>query len=300
MGKQQTVSMPEARFFYAAKSNDLRTLQSFLARGVDVDSRAVVGGIGSIQPSYTHSREILEGDTALHIALRNRKREAARFLLDCGARRDMKSVQIAQDQGISDVFYTPATSKFVGYPVCLDSPSSLPVPVSMPFTSSVGDQGDADVDGVNQAYQGPAPPAAPVNPVNYEAPRREVPHEGIDIGVVCNGFDKHPNGDELRRYCVACMVEADRELEDEPLASLKIAEFLKTKFEDRYGLFWHCSVGNYKQEYYRDFCDLKRDHSFQIYASNWDATFVLWKSEFMDTSAQVHSRRVGQHGEGFI
>ena len=28
---------------------------------------------------------------------------------------------------------------------------------------------------------------------------------------------------------MACMVEADRELEDEPLASLKIAEFLKTK-----------------------------------------------------------------------
>ena len=36
------------------------------------------------------------------------------------------------------------------------------------------------------------------------------------------------------------------------------------RFEDRYGLFWHCSVGNYKQEYYRDFCDLKRDHSFQM------------------------------------
>ena len=44
------IAMPEARFFYAAKSNDLRTLQSFLARGADVDSRAVVGGIGSIQP----------------------------------------------------------------------------------------------------------------------------------------------------------------------------------------------------------------------------------------------------------
>merc|ERR1711865_955311 len=119
MGSFRLPTMPEARFFYAAKSNDLRTLQSFLARGVDVDSRVTVGGYGSVMPSYTHSKEIIEGDTALHIALRNRERESARFLLDCGARRDLKSVHLAQDAGISDVFYTPATSKFVGCHFCV-------------------------------------------------------------------------------------------------------------------------------------------------------------------------------------
>lgn len=290
--------MPEPRFFYAAKANDLRTLQSFLARGVDVDSRVSVGGFGSVAPSYTHAGEILEGDTALHIALRTRKREAARFLLDCGARRDLKSVQLAQEYGLSDVFYTPATSKFVGYPVSLENPSSLPVPVSM--VHSLADQGEQDIDAANTAYGGSELPAAPVQPVVQPKATVAVPHDGVDVGVVCNGFDKHPNGDELRRYCVSCLVEADRELAEEPLATLKMADFLKSRFEERFGLYWHCSVGNYKQEYYRDFCDLKRDHSFQVYVSTWDATFVLWKSEYMDTSSQVHGRRAGQHGGGYI
>ena len=55
-----------------------------------------------------------------------------------------------------------------------------------------------------------------------------------------------------------------REYEDDAAGSLKMSTFVKNKFEERYGLYWHCSVGNYKQEHYRDFCDLKRDHSFQV------------------------------------
>merc|ERR1711934_381892 len=147
-------AMPEPRFFYAAKANDLRALQSFLARGVDVDSRASVGGFGSVLPSYSHSNEILEGDTALHIALRNRKKEAARFLLDCGARRDLKSVQIAQDRGISDVFYTRAKSDNLGRPVSLEEPSSMPEPLAMRF--STDDQNAQDADNVAAAFPGPA------------------------------------------------------------------------------------------------------------------------------------------------
>jgi len=34
--------------------------------------------------------------------------QCARFLLDNGARRDLKAVQLAQDRGISDVFYVVA------------------------------------------------------------------------------------------------------------------------------------------------------------------------------------------------
>merc|ERR1711918_41270 len=115
--------------------------------------------------------------------------------------------------------------------------------------------------GKRASYEGPeavVPPAQP--PSNaVESKPAAPPHAGIDIGIVCNGFDHHPEGDELRRYCVSCLVEADREYEDEPLATIKISDFLKAKFEERYGLYWHCSAGNYKQEYYRDFCDLKRD-----------------------------------------
>ena len=170
----------------------------------------------------------------------------------------------------------------MGYPVCLEEPSSVPEPVAMVF--STDDQNAQDVDNVNAAYSGPSAPAAPISsPIPPEV-NPAVPHDGVDIGIVCNGFDRHPGGEEMRRYCIACLVEADREFEDDPAGSLKISNFVKCKFEERYGLYWHCAVGNYKQEHYRDFCDLKRDHSFQVYVSSWDNTFVLWKSEFMDAS----------------
>eukprot|EP00658_Telonema_sp_P-2_P039087 TRINITY_DN2794_c0_g1_i2.p1 TRINITY_DN2794_c0_g1~~TRINITY_DN2794_c0_g1_i2.p1 ORF type:complete len:134 (-),score=43.60 TRINITY_DN2794_c0_g1_i2:372-773(-) len=99
---------------------------------------------------------------------------------------------------------------------------------------------------------------------------------------VCDGFDLNPEGDEMRRYCTACLVEADREFEDDLAGSLKIAQFVKAKFEERYGLYWHCAVGNIKQEYFKDFCDLKKDHSFQVYVSSWDNTYVLWRSNYID------------------
>merc|ERR1711907_45158 len=101
-------AMPAPEFFYAAKFGNIRELQATLSRGTDVDSRAVVGGYGAVAPHYSHANEILEGDTALHVALRNRRKEAARFLLDCGARRDLKAIQLAQDRGLSDVFYVKA------------------------------------------------------------------------------------------------------------------------------------------------------------------------------------------------
>jgi len=277
--------MPEPRFFYAAKANDVRLLQSYLARGVDVDARAVVGGFGAVMPSYSHTKEILEGDTALHVSLRNRKKEAARFLLDCGARRDLKAIQLAQDRGISDVFYTPAKNTHVGYPVSLEGRSSVPEPLSSFY--STDSQAAQEEDAAAAAYPGPPAPTAPVNnpiPVPVVA---DAPHAGVDVGIVCNGFDHHPQGDELRRYCIACLVEGDREYEEHVTGSLKIAEFVKNKFEERYGVYWHCAVGNYKQEYFRDFCDLKKEHSFQVYVSSWDNTYVLWKSDFMDTSPRV-------------
>ena len=42
---------------------------------VDVDAKAVVGGYNACAPHYSHANEIVEGDTALHVAIRNRKKE---------------------------------------------------------------------------------------------------------------------------------------------------------------------------------------------------------------------------------
>jgi hypothetical protein len=96
--------MATPEYFYAAKFGNIRGLQSFLTRGelepgcsggdhhcivssawcsadpclslgVDVDAKAVVGGYNACAPHYSHANEILEGDTALHVAIRNRKKE---------------------------------------------------------------------------------------------------------------------------------------------------------------------------------------------------------------------------------
>ena len=130
----------------------------------------------------------------------------------------------------------------------------------------------------------PQEPTAPAVDVAPEPVPQYVPHD-VDIGVDCEGFDRVPNGEEMKRYAVACIVEADREYEDDPEGTLKIADFLKQKFEERYGIYWHCACGNKLQDYFGDFCDLKRDTSFQCYVSSWDTTFVIWKSDF-DSSGQ--------------
>lgn len=45
--------------------------------GVNVDAKAVVGGYNAVAPHYSHANEIIEGDTALHVAIRNRKKEVS-------------------------------------------------------------------------------------------------------------------------------------------------------------------------------------------------------------------------------
>ena len=43
-----------------------------------MDARAVIGGFNACAPHYSHANEILEGDTALHVAIRNKKKEVKR------------------------------------------------------------------------------------------------------------------------------------------------------------------------------------------------------------------------------
>lgn len=273
--------MATPEFFYQAKFGNIRGLQGFLSRGVDVDSRAVVGGFNAVAPHYSHANEILEGDTALHVALRNRRKECARFLLDNGARRDLKAVQLAQDRGISDVFYVVAPKATAPmYPL---EPSSLAEPITTFYREDTDTAQEVDAGAAAQEYapvQAKAPTAPAKSAFASEAPAA-VPHD-VDIGVECEGFDRVPSGEEMRRYCVASLVEADREFEDDPEGALRIATWVKDKFEERYGIYWHCACGNKKQDYFRDFCDLKRDTSFQVYVSSWDTTFVLWKSDFTE------------------
>lgn len=273
--------MPAPDFFYAAKNGDCRALQSQLNRGVDVDSRAVVGGFDAVAPHYSHANEILEGDTALHVAIRNRRKQAARFLLDFGARRDLKAVQLAQDRGISDVFYVPAAAPTA--PLELKAASSLAEPITTTFRHDTDFAQEADNAANAQDCKAVEAnrPAAPAKSAFDPATPAPVPHD-IDIAVECMGFDRVPNGEEMRRYCVAALVEADREFEDDPEGALRIASYVKDKFEERYGIYWHCACGSKKQDYFGDFCDLKADSSFQVHVSSWDTTFVLWKSEFTE------------------
>lgn len=126
-----------------------------------------------------------------------------------------------------------------------------------------------------------ARPAAPAKSPFAPAGPAPLPHD-VDIAVECDGFERVPNGEEMRRYCVAVLVEADREFEDDLDGALRIANYVKDKFEERYGVYWHCACGNKKQDYFGDFCDLKADTSFQVYVSSWDTTFVLWKSDFTE------------------
>merc|ERR1711907_623550 len=277
-------AMPAPEFFYAAKFGNIRELQATLSRGTDVDSRAVVGGYGAVAPHYSHANEILEGDTTLHVALRNRRKEAARFLLDCGARRDMKAIQLAQDRGISDVFYVTAKR-----PTALQSLQEATSLAQQPYQvfrqdTDLAQEADtaaaAQAAASSEAKAPTAPAKSPFAPVSTQP----VPHN-VDIAVECDGFDRVPNGEEMRRYCVAALVEGDREFGEDPEGALRIATWIKDKFEERYGIYWHCACGNKKQEYFADFCDLKRDSSFQVYVSSWDTTFVLWKSDFTETGA---------------
>jgi len=267
-------------FFYSAKFGNIRALQSALARGVDVDSRAVVGGFNAVSPHYSHANEILEGDTALHVALRNRRKEAARFLLDCGARRDLKAVQLAQDRGVSDVFYVTAPAV---PPPMLQDPTSMEDAITSLQALDTDTTQELDAGAAAQKYAGSQAktPAAPGAGGFDSAGPAAVPHD-VDIGIECDGFDRVPGGEEMKRYCVAAIVEADREFNDDPEGALRIATFVKDKFEERYGIYWHCACGNKKQDYFGDFCDLKRDNSFQVYVSTWDTTFVLWKSDFTE------------------
>jgi len=267
-------------FFYAAKAGNIRQLQGYIARGVDVDSRAVVGGFNAVAPHYSHANEILEGDTALHVALRNRRKEAARFMLDCGARRDMNAVKIAQDRGISDVFYAVAPQALP--PAMVEDPSSMNEPITTVFRrDDISGEADAANAAEDMAGHQGRTPAAPAHNIYAPEGPAAVPHD-VDIGIECEGFDRVPSGEEMRKYCVAAVIEADREFEDDPEGALKIATFVKNKFEERYGIYWHCACGNSKQDYFGDFCDLKRDTSFQVFVSSWDTTFVLWKSDFTE------------------
>jgi hypothetical protein len=188
-----------------------------LIPGVDVDARCVVGGFNACAPHYSHANEILEGDTALHIAIRNRKKEAlrkppctvtpppnesprptptlwpsgpspqsltpaprptqaARFLLDCGARRDLKAVDLAQQRGMADVFYVVAKPE---QPMILQEPTSQDFGATQTQT---------------QAYA----PTAPAQEVHAAPAPSYVPHD-VDIGVDCEGFDRVPKGEEMKR-----------------------------------------------------------------------------------------------------
>lgn len=273
--------MATPEFFYAAKFGNIRGMQNYLSRGIDVDSRAVVGGFNAVAPHYSHANEILEGDTALHVCLRNRRKECARFLLDCGARRDMKAIQIAQDRGLSDVFYVVAPEAI--RPNQNQKLGSLHDPITTVHRQDTDrsqeiDNSAAALDYAPVASRTPAAPASSPFPAEQPA---NLPHD-VDIGIECEGFDRVASGEEMRRYCVASLVEADREFEDDPEGALRIATFVKDKFEERYGIYWHCACGNKKQDYFGDFCDLKRANSFQVFVSSWDTTFVLWKSEFTE------------------
>lgn len=190
-------------------------------------------------------------------------------------------MQLAQDRGVSDIFYVVAPQ--ANRPPTQQALSSAAEPVTMVFRQDTDIGQEVDTAATAQAYA-PAKaktPAAPAKSVFEPDATPAVPHD-VDIGIECEGFDRVPSGEEMRRYCVAAIVEADREFEDDPEGALRIATFVKDKFEERYGIYWHCACGNKKQDYYGDFCDLKRDTSFQVYVDSWDTTFVLWKSDFTE------------------
>jgi len=168
-------------------------------------------------------------------------------------------------------------------PLQLKDTSSLAQPVTTTFRQDTDTAQEADTAADAQTYKPAeaARPAAPAKSPFAPAGPAPLPHD-VDIAVECDGFERVPNGEEMRRYCVAVLVEADREFEDDLDGALRIANYVKDKFEERYGVYWHCACGNKKQDYFGDFCDLKADTSFQVYVSSWDTTFVLWKSDFTE------------------